>query len=150
LDQALFKSWNGTPSPTQGTWLSLTTLTVPQNNKRCTRTSLWYVPAPVANAYWAQVQGATWKGARAGWTFPCNTQLPDITLVISGKNITVPGINMNYQTISANVCYGGMQRTDSSARRELHIAGDVFLKNLFVAFEHPDGGQARLGFARQA
>jgi hypothetical protein len=57
---------------------------------------------------------------------------------------------MNYQTISQNVCFGGLQRTDNSATGELHIAGDVFLKNMFVAFEHPDNEQARLGFARQA
>jgi aspergillopepsin I len=111
---------------------------------------LWYVPPPVANAYWAQVPGATWKNARAGWTFPCSARLPDISLIIEGKNITVPGINMNYQTVSQNVCYGGLQRTDSASGKELHIAGDVFLKNMFVAFEHPDGEQARLGFARQA
>jgi aspergillopepsin I len=67
------------------------------------------------------------------------------------KNITVPGINMNYQSITSTTCFGGLQRTDAGGPRdELHIAGVTFLKNLFVAFEYSVDGSARLGFARQA
>jgi hypothetical protein len=59
---------------------------------------------------------------------------------------------MNYQTISRGSCFGGLQRSEGNpiASGQLHIAGDTFLKNLFVVFEHPAGNQARLGFARQA
>lgn len=110
---------------------------------------MWYVPPTVASAYWAAVEGASWKSQKGGWTFPCDSKLPDLTLIIAGKNVTVPGINMNYQTVSPNVCFGGLQRTDGATARELHIAGDIFLKNMFVVFEHPVNGQARLGFARQ-
>jgi aspergillopepsin I len=124
------------------------TYTTNRNN----RTSLWYAPATFANAYWAKVPGASWKGAKGGWTFPCSSKLPDVTVVIAGNNITVPGINMNYQTISQGLCYGGLQRSEGNpvGSAQLHIAGDVFLKNMFVVFEHPVDGQARLGFARQA
>ncbi|KAF2428995.1 acid protease [Tothia fuscella] len=111
-----------------------------------TGTSLWYAPPAVANAYWANVTGATWRAIRGGWTYPCAAKLPDITLIISGNKVTVPAINMNYQTISSTECYGGIQRTEDGD--PLHVAGDTFLKNLFVAFEHPTNGQARLGFAQ--
>jgi aspergillopepsin I len=98
------------------------------------------------------VQGSNWKALRGGFTFPCDSKLPDLTIMMGeGKNVTVPGINMNYQSISATTCYGGLQRSDvGGPKDELHIAGGTFLKNLFVAFEHPLGGNARLGFARQA
>jgi hypothetical protein len=40
---------------------------------------------------------------------------------------------------------GGLQEATNGMPA---IAGDVFLKGLFVAFESPVGGQERLGFAR--
>ncbi|TID16432.1 Asp-domain-containing protein [Venturia nashicola] len=108
-----------------------------------TGSSLWYVPAKVADTYYAKVQGASFSALTGGWTFPCNAKLPDISLTISGKKLTVPGINMNYQSIGST-CMGGMQRDTGMP---FSIAGDVFLKNMFVVFEHPVGGQPRLGFA---
>jgi len=61
--------------------------------------------------------------------------------------MTVPGINMNYQTISQTSCYGGIQRDSGMP---FSIFGDVFLKGMFVIFEAPVSGQARLGFAPQS
>lgn len=108
-----------------------------------TGSSLWYVPAKVADSYYAKVPGASFSQLSGGWNFPCTAKLPDITLTISGKKLVVPGGNMNYQNIGGT-CMGGMQRDTGMP---FSIAGDVFLKNLFVVFEHPVGGQARLGFA---
>jgi aspergillopepsin I len=111
-----------------------------------TGTSLWYLPKPVADAYWEAVPGATFSQGQQGYIFPCHEKLPDISLVIAGKKITVPGNNMNYQGISVTTCFGGIQRND---RMPFSIFGDTFLKGLFVAFEAPTDGPARIGFAQQ-
>jgi hypothetical protein len=80
------------------------------------------------------------------WMYTCTEKLPDLSVKIGGKTITVPGINMNYQSAgAAGLCLGGLQEATSGMPA---IAGDVFLKNLFVVFEHPVGGQPRLGFAQ--
>jgi hypothetical protein len=77
--------------------------------------------------------------------YPCKNALPDISLNVGGRMITVPGINMNYQSLSILTCFGGIQRAD---RMPFSIFGDVFLKGLFAAFEHPRGSAgARIGFA---
>jgi aspergillopepsin I len=112
-----------------------------------TGSSLWYVPSRVADAYYAKVPGAAYVAKIGGWSFPCNAKLPDISLTISGKKLTVPGINMNYQSINGNNCMGGLQR---DTEMPFSIAGDVFLKNMFVVFEHAAGGEPRLGFAPAA
>jgi aspergillopepsin I len=111
-----------------------------------TGTSLWYLPKLVADAYWEQVQGAQFSQGQQGYIFPCHSKLPDIALVIAGKKIVVPGNNMNYQGISVTTCFGGLQRND---RMPFAIFGDTFLKGLFVAFEAPENGQIRIGFAQQ-
>ncbi|KAE9978507.1 hypothetical protein EG328_001417 [Venturia inaequalis] len=111
-----------------------------------TGSSLWYAPAKMVDAYYAKVPGATFSQLAGGWNFPCSAKLPDISLTVSGKKVTVPGGNMNYQSIGTT-CMGGLQRDTGMP---FSIAGDVFLKNLFVVFEHPVSGQARLGFASAA
>jgi len=107
---------------------------------------LWYLPTEVADAYWKTVPGSEFDNVQSGWVYPCKNPLPDISLNVGGRMITVPGINMNYQSLSILTCFGGIQRAD---RMPFSIFGDVFLKGLFAAFEHPrDGtGQARIGFA---
>jgi aspergillopepsin I len=110
-----------------------------------TGTSLWYLPKPIADAYWAQVPTAKYNILQAGWVFRCTTELPDMTVTISGKPITVPGINMNYQTLLRGMCYGGIQRETGL---ETSVFGDVFLKELYVIHEQPLVGNPRLGFAK--
>jgi aspergillopepsin I len=111
-----------------------------------TGTSLWYLPTDLADAYWKTVPGSEWDTVQQGWVYPCKNALPDISLTVGGRMITVPGINMNYQSLSILTCFGGIQRAD---RMPFSIFGDVFLKGLFAAFEHPRNGtgQARIGFA---
>jgi len=112
-----------------------------------TGTSLWYMPRTVVDAYWEKVQGASYNQLQGGWVFPCSGPLPDITLMMGDKKIRVPGINMNYQQISITTCFGGLQRND---RMPFSIFGDTFLKGLFVIFEAPNDGNARIGFAQQS
>jgi len=112
-----------------------------------TGTSLWYLPKAVADGYWAKVPGAQYNSVQAGWMFPCSEKLPDMNIVVAGQKVNVPGINMNYQTISSSLCYGGIQRDTGMP---FSIFGDVFLKGVFVIFESVPGQQPRLGFAQQA
>jgi len=110
-----------------------------------TGSSLWYLPRAVADAYWKQVPGAAVR-LPLGWTFPCSSKLPDMTMIISGKKVTVPGINMNYQTVGGSTCFGGIQR---DVGLPFSIAGDVFLKNQFVIHKS-DGKTAKIGFAQSS
>jgi aspergillopepsin I len=110
-----------------------------------TGSSQWYIPKTIAEAYWKEVKGASVRSGY-GWTFPCDSKLPDMSIVVSGKKVTVAGINMNYKTIRSGLCWGGLQADIMG----FSIFGDVFLKGLFVAHEAPVGGRARIGFAQQA
>ncbi|KAE9977127.1 hypothetical protein BLS_001351 [Venturia inaequalis] len=112
-----------------------------------TGTSLWYLPRAVADGYWAKVPGAQYSSLQAGWMFPCGATLPDISMVIAGTKVVVPGINMDYQKISSQQCYGGIQRDTGMP---FSIFGDVFLKGVFVVFEAAEGKTPRLGFAQQS
>lgn len=109
-----------------------------------TGSSQWYIPKSIAEAYWKEVKGARIKSGY-GWTFPCESKLPDMSIVVSGKKVIVAGINMNYQTIRSGLCWGGIQADIMG----FSIFGDVFMKGLFVAHEAPIGGKARIGFAQQ-
>jgi aspergillopepsin I len=60
-------------------------VTVPINAIADTGTSLWYLPKAVADAYWAKVPGAQYNSLQAGWMFPCTAQLPDMSMIIGGK-----------------------------------------------------------------
>lgn len=111
-----------------------------------TGSSQWYIPKTIAEAYWKDVQGASIKSGY-GWTFPCESVLPDMAIVVAGgKKVAVKGVNMNYQTIRAGLCWGGIQADIMG----FSIFGDVFLKGLFVVHEAGVGGEAaRIGFAQQ-
>jgi aspergillopepsin I len=110
-----------------------------------TGTSLWYLPKPIADAYWARVPTARYSALQAGWIFRCTSKLPDMSVTVSGRVITVPGINMNYQTLMLGMCYGGIQRETGL---ETSVFGDVFLKGLYVIHEQSLDGNPRLGFAK--
>jgi hypothetical protein len=111
-----------------------------------TGTSLMYLPARIVQKYWATVKGAR-TGLTGDWQFPCNANLPDISLVISNKAVTVRGINMKYlgQAVGGGYCHGGLQKELKNLR--FSILGAVFHKSNFVVHEAPIKGQPRLGFA---
>lgn len=112
-----------------------------------TGSSLWYMPKAYVDTYYQKVQGATFGGMQQAWTFPCSSKLPDITVHVGSKKIVVPGGNLIYQQAGPQNCFGGLQ---SDKGMPFSIFGDVFMKNLYVIFEHPLQGQPRLGFAKQA
>ena len=107
-----------------------------------TGTSLLLIQDDVVEAYWAAVDGAENSQSEGGYVFPCNADLPDITLQIEDYQAVVPGSFANYAPASqSGTCYGGIQ---SSGDLGLSIFGDIFLKAQYVVFSN-DGPQ--LGFA---
>lgn len=74
-----------------------------------TGSSQWYIPASIAAAYYKEVKGAKQQSGY-GWTFPCENNLPDISILVEGGGkVVVKGVNMNYKTIRAGSCWGGIQ-----------------------------------------
>ena len=105
-----------------------------------TGTSLMLADDAVVRSYWRQVQGA--KMDDQGVTFPCDAELPDFHVALGQSYMaTVPGELMNFQKLSKNTCYGGLQ---SNMGQQLQIYGDVLFKSQFVVF---DGGKRAVGFA---
>lgn len=66
-----------------------------------TGTSLLYLPPAVVSAYYARVSGASYDSAQGGYTFPCNSTLPSITLGIGRYRAVVPGSYVVYAPVSA-------------------------------------------------
>jgi aspergillopepsin I len=111
---------------------------------------MWHLPRAIAHEYWAKVPGAALHPALNAWIFPCASELPAMSIMVSGRRITVPGISMHYQNINGVLCYGGIQEDFISPSLQLSIFGNVFMKGLFIIFESPDNGTARLGFAQSS
>jgi len=127
------------------------------NNIVDTGSSLWFMPEELVKDYYSKVPGAqappksaatNIPGMVAGYTFPCSAHLPDIQLVVGGKKVSVPGKNMNYQVMSraSNRCFGGLQAR--APYMPFNLFGDIFLKGMYVVFEHKPNGQPRIGVAR--
>jgi len=110
-----------------------------------TGTTLIYVPAAVVKAYYAGVQGVS--QTQGMYVFPCNTQLPDFSIIVSGQKITTPGEYVNYQPVdkAGSQCLGGIQPNDGL--QGLSIFGDVILKNNYVVF---DAKVPRIGWAAKS
>jgi hypothetical protein len=113
-----------------------------------TGSSLMYLPTKVVQKYWGSVKGAR-TGFSGDWQFPCDTKLPDLSIIISDKLVTVPGINMKYMGVSlgGGYCHGGLQSELKNLR--FSILGAVFHKGVFVIYESPVGRPPRLGFAQR-
>ncbi|KAH9894594.1 eukaryotic aspartyl protease [Xylariomycetidae sp. FL2044] len=130
------------------------TVSAPHQAIADTGTTLLLVPAEVAAAYYAQVEGAVEDAQQGGYVFPCGSTLPDYVAEIPTTqnnqvmNAIVPGEYINFAPVDgvsfddASTCFGGLQATPDSF--PLSIYGDVFLKALFVVFH---GGNEELGFA---
>jgi aspergillopepsin I len=110
-----------------------------------TGTTLIYVPKDVVSAYYNQVSSATYNSQQGGYTFDCDADLPDFSLIINGEKRTTPGSYVNYAPLSGNTCFGGIQRNDGL--QGLSIFGDIFLKSQYVVF---DSEGPKIGFAPQA
>ncbi|MCJ1465744.1 Type I transmembrane sorting receptor [Pseudocyphellaria aurata] len=109
-----------------------------------TGTTLLYLPSDVVDAYYRPVSGASYNSAQGGYTFPCGTTLPSITLAVGRYDAVVPGSFIEYAPIdsSARTCFGGIQSNEGIG---FSIFGDIFLKSQFVVFDGSDS--PRLGFA---
>ena len=109
-----------------------------------TGTSLLLLPDDLVSAYYDRVSGSSNSQSEGGYVFPCNADLPDLTIQIEGYKAVTPGNYINYAPASeSGTCFGGLQ---SNSGIGLSIFGDVFLKAQFVVFEDASGGP-RLGFA---
>ncbi|KAF2265713.1 acid protease [Lojkania enalia] len=108
-----------------------------------TGTSLLLVDQQVADAYYSQVQGAENNAQVGGFIYPCDTQLPDISVAIGSDYMaTIPGNQITFAAVDqANTtCFGGVQGNGGAG---LQIYGDTMFKSQFVAF---NGGNQSLGF----
>ncbi|KAL7629850.1 hypothetical protein AAE478_001373 [Parahypoxylon ruwenzoriense] len=106
-----------------------------------TGTTLILADPAVAQAYYAQVDGAVDDQQQGGFTIPCNAQLPDLQLDVGGAMATVKGEFINFAQVDDQTCFGGLQATPAG----LQVYGDIFFKSNFVAF---NGGNNSLGFAQ--
>ena len=109
-----------------------------------TGTTLLYIPAVAAKAYWAKVSGSKNSNAAGGYVYPCSATLPSFTFGVGLARFVIPGEYMNFGPVSSgsSTCFGGIQ---SSSGIGINIFGDVALKAAFVVF---DGSSTpRLGFA---
>ena len=109
-----------------------------------TGTSLLLVDDAVLQAYYSKVAGA--KSTDAGFTFPCDSALPDLKMQLGaeGYMATIPGALINYQGVGGGMCYGGLQ---SSQGQPIQILGDILFKSQFVVF---DARGPSIGFAPHA
>lgn len=113
-----------------------------------TGSSLFLVPNTIAKEYWANVANSSSTEESSGtlvFTYPCSEtkNLPDFTVGISGKQITVPGHLATYATLDNGICEGGIAGGDKITP-DFAIFGDVFLKAIFTIF---DDGNDQIGFA---
>ncbi|KAH9166889.1 acid protease [Lactarius sanguifluus] len=99
-------------------------------------------------AIYAQIPG--FKNAGDGtWTIPCNSNT-HISITFSGKafEISASTFNLGPKSSGSSDCVGGFGASDAvSSIAEFWIIGDVFLQNVYTAF---DLGNGRVGFASLA
>nr|AUS76867.1 aspartic proteinase [Leptoxyphium fumago] len=111
-----------------------------------TGTTLLYIPDSNVDAYYANVDSASYDSSQGGYTFDCDESLPDWTVTIGSGSITVPGEYINFAPVSGNTCFGGIQSSDGIG---FNIFGDIFLKATYTVFDQTQSSP-RLGFAQGA
>jgi hypothetical protein len=124
-----------------------TTLMAPHNAIADTGTTLLHLPGSILSAYYGQVAGAVDSWEEGGWIYPCNSTLPDLTILIADYKAVIPGHTITFAPVdsltfdNATICYGGLQSSDMFP---FAIYGGIFLKAQFTVFHH---GDLKLGFA---
>ncbi|KAJ9149975.1 Aspartic proteinase [Pleurostoma richardsiae] len=113
-----------------------------------TGTTLMLLPPDLVDLYWSEVPDSRNLPSWGGWVFPCNQtgRLPDFYFGFVNDNFqaTVPGRYMNYQNVTDELCYGGIQ---DNMGLPFAILGDTMLKSVYAVF---DSANARVGFANKA
>ena len=66
-----------------------------------TGTTLLLLPTTVVSAYYAQVSGSRYDNSQGGYTFPCSTTLPSLTLGVGSYKAVVPGPFINYAPLTS-------------------------------------------------
>ncbi|TVY91799.1 Penicillopepsin [Lachnellula willkommii] len=109
-----------------------------------TGTTLLLVGDSAVDNYYDGVSSASYDSDQGGYTFPCSTTLPPISLRIGDTNYaTVLGTSLNYSPTdsSGETCFGGIQSVGEGSQA---IYGDVFLHNNYGVF---DASGPKFGFA---
>jgi hypothetical protein len=100
-----------------------------------TGTTLILIEDSIVDAYYGQVDGASYDNSQGGYTFSCEADLPDFYLGIGDYQAKVPGsfINLGAADSSGSTCFGGIQSSQGIGQS---IYGDVFLKAVFAVFDY--------------
>lgn len=102
-----------------------------------TGTSLMMVDDAVAEAYYAQIQGAQMSQQAGGYVYPCDADVPSFGVAIgdSGFMAHINGSDIEYARVGSNSCFGGVQ---GNSGQGLQIFGAVLLKQYFAVFNFGD------------
>jgi aspergillopepsin I len=102
-----------------------------------TGTSLMMVDDEVAEAFYAQIEGATLNSEAGGYVYPCDAQVPSFGVAIgtSGFIATINGSDVEYARVNRNTCFGGIQGNNGQG---IQIYGAVLLKQYFAVFNFGD------------
>ncbi|KAK7537734.1 aspartic peptidase domain-containing protein [Phyllosticta citricarpa] len=109
-----------------------------------TGTTLLLVDDNVAQQYYAQVPGARNDAQAGGFTYPCNSKLPDFGVAIGDTYVAnVPGDAVTFAPLDAQnqTCFGGVQGNSGA---NLQIYGDIMFRTQFAVF---NGRDKTLGMA---
>jgi aspergillopepsin I len=125
---------------------------VPYNTGRAiidTGTTLLLAPQSIVKAYYAQVPDALMDDSAGGYVFPCDTKLPSFAVSVGSYHAYIPSKLLNFNQVSKNNCFGGLQAQPTLPGTQRSIYGDVLLKAYFAVFELDPGGKHRMGIAPQ-
>jgi hypothetical protein len=127
-----------------------------------TGTTLLLMSDDVAKNYYSGVKDAKMDQQQGGYTFPCSSQLPDITINLGDSWAVVPGSLINFAPVQegSSTCFGGLQgmggiggsdggsgsgsapgigsvpHTKRQGQGIPYIYGDVFLKAVMAEFNN--------------
>lgn len=92
-----------------------------------TGTTLLYLPDSVVNAYYGSVSSASYDSSQGGYTFPCGTTLPSITIAIGSYSAVVPGSFVEYAPIDQS----GKSEFCLDRNAQISVRGTVLMLSVF-------------------
>jgi len=111
-----------------------------------TGTSLLLVDQNLAETYYSAVPNARLDPTLGGFVYPCDTEVPDLTVAIGSDYMAkIPGSMITFAPAddTNETCFGGVQGNGGSG---LQIFGDVLFRSQFVVF---NGGNNTLGMGEK-
>ncbi|KAI7970518.1 hypothetical protein EIK77_005236 [Talaromyces pinophilus] len=104
----------------------------------------------IVAAYYDQVPGSVNSTEYATFLIPCDTDLPNFTVTISGNPFTIPGSLLNLEAINSTTCVGNIQVIPASTIGGIvqpnTCLGATFMLPYLTAF---DLGTLQVGFAQK-